>query len=103
MLLYRIATILSNRRQEWQMAYGFVHDVPADEEMYGKIRARLGAAPPRGLVSHVAMAHDGGLRYVDVWETQGDWERFRDEAVEPAVTEVLSGYGLPHDDTLTTF
>ena len=30
------------------MAYGFVTDVPANEEMYGEIRARLGDERPRG-------------------------------------------------------
>jgi len=80
--------------------YGFVQDVPANEEMYGQIKARLGDQPPKGLVAHVVLTRDGGLRYVDVWETQADWERFRDEEVEPAVDAVLSAIGLPHDHSL---
>ena len=73
--------------------YGFIQDVPANEEMYGQIRSRLGDQPPKGLVAHVVLTRDGGLRYVDVWETQADWERFRDEEVEPAVDAVLSAIG----------
>ena len=80
--------------------YGFIQDVPANEEMYAQIKARLGDRPPKGLVAHVVLTREGGLRYVDVWETQADWERFRDEEVEPAVEAVLSAIGLPHDHSL---
>ena len=80
--------------------YGFIQDVPANEEMYRQIKARLGDQPPKGLVAHVVLTRDGGLRYIDVWETQADWERFRDEQVEPAVDAVLSAVGLPHDHSL---
>ena len=80
--------------------YGFIQDVPANEELYGQIKSHLGDRPPKGLVAHVVLTRDGGLRYVDVWETQADWERFRDEEVEPAVDAVLSAIGLPHDHSL---
>jgi hypothetical protein len=80
--------------------YGFVQDVPANGEIYGQIKARLGEQPPKGLVAHVVLTREGGLRYVDVWETQADWERFRDEEVEPAVGAVLGAMGLPHDHSL---
>lgn len=79
------------------MTYAFIQDVPADERFYEQIRPRLGQAPPKGLISHVAFKREGGLRYVDVWETKEDWERFRDERVEPTVGAVLAGLGIPHD------
>jgi len=85
------------------MPYAFVQDVPADEEIYREIRARLPEAAPPGLVTHVVLKRDGGLRYVDVWESEAEWQRFRQEQVEPAVDEVLAGYGIPHDESLTTF
>jgi hypothetical protein len=88
------------------MAYGFVQDVPANEEMYREIRTRLGDRRPEGLVAHVALRTDEGLRYVDVWETQQQWERFREERLEPVVDAVLASYGLPHDHeqlTVTEF
>jgi len=84
------------------MAYGFVQDVPANEEMYREIRARVGEQRPPGLVAHVAARRDQGLRYVDVWETKEQWERFREERLEPAVDAVLASYGLPHDHSLVT-
>jgi len=82
------------------MTYAFVQDVPANERIYGEIRERLGDEPPKGLVTHVAMKRENGLRYVDVWETRADWERFRDDKVEPAVSAVLSDLGIPHDHTM---
>ena len=86
------------------MPYAFVQDVPANEQMYGEIRARLGDSPPRGLISHVVVPGDGGgLRYIDVWDSAEDWERFREEQVEPVVGEVLAAHGLPHDHTLVRF
>jgi hypothetical protein len=84
------------------MTYAFTYDVPADEEMYGKIRALLPVEPPSGMISHVVMKREGGLRYVDVWESEAAWRTFMDEIGEPAVEEVLAGYGLPHDHSLVT-
>ena len=84
------------------MSYAFIQDVPATEHIYRQVRARLGAATPKGLVAHVVIKRDAGLRYVDVWDTQADWERFRDQKVDPAVGEVLAGMGIPHDHSLVT-
>ena len=85
------------------MAYAFVQDVPVSAEMYEQIRGKFGSDTPKGLVTHIALKRDGGLRYVDVWETQEDWQRFHDDTVFPAVVEVLAGYGLEPDPALVTF
>jgi hypothetical protein len=77
--------------------YAFIQDVPANPQIYGRIRAELGETPPPGLISHVVVVREGGLRYIDVWETEAAWDRFRDERVEPAVEAVLAGFGIPHD------
>jgi len=84
------------------MAYGFVQDVPANDEMYREIKARLGEERPAGLVAHVALQREAGLRYVDVWDTQEQWEQFREERLEPAVEAVLASHGLPHDHSQVT-
>ena len=63
------------------MAYGFVQDVPANEEMYRQIRDRLGEDRPDGLVAHkqlgrIATSLDDmrealrGLLEVDVYREQ---------------------------------
>jgi len=79
------------------MTYAFIQDVPANAEIYAKIRAELGEVPPPGLIAHVVIRQPNGLRYVDVWTDQHAWETFREEHVEPAVSRVLAGSGLPHD------
>lgn len=84
------------------MPYGFIHDVPIDENMYRQIKAKLGDDVPKGLLCHVAFRREGGLRYVDVWETQADWERFRDAHVHPAVGEILGAMGIPHDHSMVS-
>ena len=88
------------------MTYAFVQDVPANAEMYAKIDARIRASiptdTPTGMISHVVIEQEAGLRYVDVWASFEDWERFRVEHVEPCVDEVLREYGLPHDHDLVT-
>jgi hypothetical protein len=80
------------------MSYAFIQDVPADERIYAQIKTELGTELPEGLLAHVVIKREAGLRYVDV--TRQDWERFRDERVEPAVGKVLAGFGIPHDHAL---
>lgn len=82
------------------MTYAFIQDVPATAEMYAEIRAKLPTDAPVGLISHVVIEQEAGLRYVDVWATRADWDRFRADVVEPAVSEVLASHGLPHDHSL---
>lgn len=88
------------------MTYAFLQDVPADAEMYAEIDARIRAslptAAPVGMISHVVIELEAGLRYVDVWASFEDWERFRVEHVEPCVSEVLKEHGLPHDHDQVT-
>ena len=83
------------------MAYAFIQTVPATEEIYGKVRTKLPDNPP-GLQAHLVIRRDDGLQYVDVWDDEASWSSFRDAHVEPAVDEVLSSYGIPHDHSMTT-
>jgi hypothetical protein len=83
------------------MTYAFVQDVPANEEIYGKVRALLPEDAP-GLRAHIVIKQDNGLRYVDVWDDEASWLAFRDAHVEPAVDQVLASYGIPHDHSIVT-
>ena len=85
------------------MAYGFIEDVPANEEMYEQVKARIGEEAPKGLVAHIVVQREGGLRYIDVWDTEADWKRFHDEKVDPAVIEVLASYGITPDPSMVQF
>jgi hypothetical protein len=79
------------------MTYAFVQDVPIDRETYLTLRDRLGDVPPPGLISHVVLEREGGLRYVDVWDSEAAWTSFRDEKVLLALFELLESRGVPVD------
>ena len=53
------------------MGYAFTQDVPIDEPMYRQIVRELGDEPLRGLLLHLCLRRpDGGLRYIDLWESE---------------------------------
>lgn len=83
------------------MPYAFTQDVPIDAAFYARIKAGLGEGPPKGLISHIAVeAPEGGLRYIDVWDSEDDWERFAEERLHPVVHSLLSevfGEELPQE------
>ena len=76
------------------MSYALQYDVPADEQMYQQVKAAIGDEPPKGLVAHLVVRVEGGLRHIGVWDSQEDWQRFHDERVEPAVHTVLTTAGF---------
>lgn len=76
------------------MPYAFHYDVPADEKFYRQVKDEIGDERPKGLVAHVVVKQDGGLRHVQVWESKEDWERFREERVEPALGKVFAAAGF---------
>jgi hypothetical protein len=84
------------------VTYSFIQDVPADAAIYRKIKALLPIDPPAGMVAHLVVQREQGLRYIDVWDTEASWRHFQDEHVEPAVGKVLAEYGIPHDHSLVS-
>ena len=40
------------------MSYAFIQDVPANEGIYGQIRAKLGEVAPAGLVVHLVLKRE---------------------------------------------
>jgi hypothetical protein len=89
------------------MAYVFTQDVPIDRTFYDRIRSGLGTAPPPGLVVHLALERpEGGLRYLDVWESEDDFARFVEERLHPVVHGLLRdvfGDDLPPEPPRTTW
>lgn len=72
------------------MTYAFRQDVPIDAATYQRIVDGLGPEPPQGLVVHLAIERpEGGLRYLDVWDSEADYERFADERLHPVVHPML--------------
>lgn len=76
------------------MSYVFQYDVPADEQFYRHVRDEIGDEPAKGLIAHLVLKREGGLRHIGVWETKEDWERFRDERAEPALAKVFDAAGF---------
>lgn len=76
------------------MTYACSYEVPADEQMYQRVKTEIGTEQPAGLVMHLVVKSDGGLRHIGVWESQSHWERFRDQRVRPAVGKVLRAAGF---------
>jgi hypothetical protein len=73
------------------MPYAFTQDVPIDAAFYARIRQGLGSEPPNGLISHVTVERpEGGLRYIDVWESEDDLDRFTEERLHPVVHPLLA-------------
>jgi hypothetical protein len=72
--------------------YAFTQDVPIDAAFYARIRAGLGPETAKGLVVHVVYElPEGGLRYLDVWESKDDFDRFVEDRLHPVV------HGLLHE------
>lgn len=85
--------------------YAFVQDVPIDAAFYERITEGLGPDAPEGLVVHLAIERpEGGLRYVDVWRSQEECERFTEDRLHPVVHGLLSeifGDSLPPEPERT--
>ncbi len=76
------------------MPYAFQYDVPADEEFYRRVAAEIGDEEADGLVAHLVVKRDGGLRHIGVWESKEAWERFQSERVAPALEKVFAAVGV---------
>ena len=80
------------------VSYAFTRDVPVDEGHYAEVRAEIraatGGATPEGLAVHLVVRRDGGLRYIDVWDSEAHRRRFHDECVGPAVRKVMAARGM---------
>ncbi len=75
------------------MAVAVLVDNPeGSQENYEKVRAQMGLEAPAGGIFHAAgPSPNGGWRVLEVWESEEDARRFRDERLLPAFDAV----GLP--------
>ena len=88
------------------MPYCCTYDVPAPVAMYREVKRRLGEEAPDGLLVHLVVQVDGGLRHIEVWTTETAWTRYHDERVEPIVHDLLRDAGfteMPPDPPMTSF
>jgi heme-degrading monooxygenase HmoA len=66
-------------------------------EIYDAVAEKLEIEgnPPAGMIAHAAIDRgEGGMRIVDVWESQQDFETFRDERLFPAIQSVMQEKGV---------
>ena len=74
------------------MVYAFTQDVPLDEAGYRRVMQSLGSEPLAGLLMHLCVRRDdGGLRYIDVWESVEACTRAFDERIHTAVDAAFGG------------
>jgi hypothetical protein len=78
--------------------YAYVQDVPIDGDVYQQIVDRIGTDPVDGCLLHLCLrTTDGGLRYLDVWESEEACTRAFDERIHPAVFSVFKEIGFQPD------
>jgi hypothetical protein len=68
--------------------YAFVEDIAASWEHYARFAAALDGLPPEGLLLHAAGPTDEGFRIIGVWESEADWDRFRENRLGGSAGEV---------------
>ena len=74
------------------MVYAYTQDVPIGPELYRRIIDELGPEPVEGSLLHLCVrTPEGGLRYVDVWESEELCAKAFDERVHPAVDRAFGG------------
>lgn len=74
------------------MVYAYTQDVPIDVDVYQRITDTLGPEPIAGSLLHLCVRRaDGGLRYLDVWESEEACARAFEERIHPAVDAAFGG------------
>jgi hypothetical protein len=78
------------------MAIAMMVDNPeGSQEIYDKVRERLGLEKPAGGIFHVAgPSPNGGWRVIEVWESEEEAERFLNDRLLPAL-EAVGGPAPP--------
>jgi hypothetical protein len=79
------------------MTVAMVVDNPeGSQEIYEKVRQQLGLEGPAGGIFHLAgPSPTGGWRVLEVWDSEEDARRFRDERLFPA----FDAAGVPRPQT----
>jgi hypothetical protein len=86
------------------MVYVFTQDVPIGEELYRRVVDELGPEPLAGQLLHLCVRRaDGGLRYIDIWESEEACAKAFDDRIHHAVDAAFGGHrpaGEPQVDHL---
>lgn len=79
------------------MPYAFSQDLPSNKDMYTKLSAQVGDEVPKGLIVHLAFEIPAGMRIVDVWESEQDFDRFSEERLHPAAEKMMQQAGISRE------
>jgi hypothetical protein len=73
------------------MAVLITMDIEASAEQYDAVNAKVDPAsdPPAGLLMHVGAVNGSVVHVVDVWESEQQFNDFRESRLGPAVGEVM--------------
>lgn len=72
--------------------HAYTTDLDIDVERYEKITAGFGPEPLEGQIVHLCIRKpDGGLRYIDVWESPEAAATAFAERIHPAVDAAFDG------------
>ncbi len=72
--------------------YVYTQDVPIDFAMYERIIENLGPEPLKGSLLHLCVRRpEGGLRYIEIWESKEACAKAFDERIHPAVDAAFGG------------
>jgi hypothetical protein len=71
-------------------------DLPYPADVLEALSAEMGVRdnPPEGLVGHIVTDRSGSSHVVDIWESQQQFERFRDDRLMSAMQKVVSERNL---------
>jgi hypothetical protein len=74
------------------MAIVVVGQAP-DQGTYDEVTSRVldNEQLPAGCLDHIAGPSGGGFRVITVWESEEQYQQFRDEKLLPAIQEVSGG------------
>ena len=73
--------------------YAFTQDLPITTDVYARIMEGVGAEPPAGCLVHAVARIEGGLRYIDIWESRAACDLFLEERVHPVLQAAFSAAG----------
>jgi hypothetical protein len=76
------------------MAVVIVNEIHgADQSLYDEVNPRVmpGGELPEGCRVHIASPMEGGWRVITVWDSEEQFQEFRDSTLIPAIQE--SGHG----------
>ena len=67
------------------MSYAYIRKAPFDLETHRAVRQQVGPEAPAGLLVHMVFLRGGELEFIDVWESEQDWERFESKSLGPVI------------------